>query len=375
MLIIIDSSVVDVLNDGGGIVPHTLEALENISISRREGKHLVFSDRNTLKYLLNCVQLSERARKIYKRIYEESTQFKAYLSVFSRHVIVCPLLTVPTSIISDGVVITSLPVSYFNDTAIIQPTSIVSENNSDTLFYIMIAKTYFAMKKLGSIRINYIPNHGGGSTVNNVYKEIQDRNNCFCLCIVDSDKKSPSSNFGDTAKKLISVDNPDVVICNYFVLNVHEVENLIPYSFLSEASRSQKDRMIAVEFIHNLDISNNPELRKYIDIKNGTYLKDVFHTKELIDYWIGTKPPIQSMWPCDINDDCFSATKCNDKDHCACKCSPGLGENILNDAFMIMNGQSLHKIAEAICPVLKPEWEYLGKEIASWCCASSRLTA
>jgi hypothetical protein len=65
MLILIDSSVVDD-GDENTWDDETVVALENLATARREGKHLVIADRETLKKIAQCSRLSEFARNVYK---------------------------------------------------------------------------------------------------------------------------------------------------------------------------------------------------------------------------------------------------------------------------------------------------------------------
>jgi hypothetical protein len=58
MLLILEESLAKALNQDT-----ILDALENIALGRREGKHLIFAKRRTLKSFINCPARSKSKPK------------------------------------------------------------------------------------------------------------------------------------------------------------------------------------------------------------------------------------------------------------------------------------------------------------------------
>jgi hypothetical protein len=120
----------------------------------------------------------------------------------------------------EGCKVIRMPFHYFHDSALIQKTFFLTENLSDATFYRRVAKIYLRWKKLKGIKIIFQPQLGGGATTARTYQLIQDRQEHFCLCFLDSDKKSPNSPLGETAKAVKRIDDLNKPLCEYFVINV-----------------------------------------------------------------------------------------------------------------------------------------------------------
>jgi len=78
MLLRIDNSILENgnINDLSNEVLTTLELL---ALARREGKHAVIGNRETLKQLSECTQLSKLVREVYFKLFNDFTKFKTYI--------------------------------------------------------------------------------------------------------------------------------------------------------------------------------------------------------------------------------------------------------------------------------------------------------
>lgn len=154
---------------------------------------------------------------------------------------------------------------FFERTSAIQPTKIIGEHLNDAFFY------YYVMCSM--ININdvventaYIPDIGGGSAsidkINYLYYE----NASINLGIFDSDKKYPEDKRKDRMAIKISRFKDKKPTIGIDVINVMEVENLIPLSFVMKLHKDKKD-------ILQLINKNCPELLQYYDFKDGLCYK------------------------------------------------------------------------------------------------------
>lgn len=131
-----------------------------------------------------------------------------------------------------------LDVSFFDKTESIQPTSMLCENLEEIKFYSKQAKYYHP---LSPMMVN--KRHGGGGTTVDVFKDIK-RRNLVCLVILDSDVKYPGCPQGDTARRCVHNYQEKLANIEVKVLPVHEVENLIPVSFMLKNSCSDGVRLL-----------------------------------------------------------------------------------------------------------------------------------
>ncbi|GGP69871.1 hypothetical protein GCM10009409_38230 [Shewanella saliphila] len=125
--------------------------------------------------------------------------------------------------------------------------------------------------------------NGGGDGTGD---EISDSDTSWLnlFSIIDSDKKHPQDNYGETAKKVIKSYSELNLLHNYRVLNVHEIENLFPLDwFLKKANQNQKDDIILLKRIYDLD---NRSLF-YYDFKKSFGYKAIFLKEScaLASYW------------------------------------------------------------------------------------------
>ena len=146
------------------------------------------------------------------------------------------------------------------------------ENLQDTEFYKIIAETFCKWKRL-NIKPKFEPSLGGGNTISTVYENIQNKKKRLCLCIVDSDKLSPNSSLGSTARNIKQKDDNTSVTTLLYILPVRELENLIPLSILSELMSKNGDRENPFKQLEKIEESSVKEIRNFLDIKEGTRLK------------------------------------------------------------------------------------------------------
>jgi len=376
MLLVLHDSLANALDQDS-----VLEALEIIALARREGKHLVFAKRDVLKSLLNCSALPQRTHQVYSKIYARLSEKQVYLQTFTRRVEVIALDTGLSSRMEKHCKVISVPASYFCDSALIQKTLLITENLDDAVLYQTITKIYMQWKKLNGIKMLFDPYQGGGSTTKKAYKLIQDKQERFCLCLLDSDKKSPKSPLGNTAKDVKKIDKTNKPLCEYFIVGVREIENLIPTKLYSAVSSGDNNRMQCVHFLEQLENTIIAEARKYLDIKDGLKLNEILQASPNSPFskdWMNWLNNVSSL-AIKISKVCIKNKECLKSKNCDCIITTGLGDKILEAVIKLIetptkDQPSIQKIAEMVEPILKSEWEPIGEIITAWCCSASKIS-
>ena len=155
----------------------------------------------------------------------------------------------------------------------------------------------------------------GGGNIATVEHRVREGDILFCVC--DSDKKYPTADLGSTATKLKNLFvNERHHFSYYYILNVREIENLIPYDFLIS-----DDNITDPEVIKLIEILEKcpEETKDFFDIKSG-YDKET--RKKYLDNndWLEVnKKVIASMKYCHM----YHASAAD------VKLIKGIGENII----------------------------------------------
>lgn len=383
MLILIDSSVVD-KGDENTWDDETVVALENLATARREGKHIVMAKRETLNKIAQCSRLSEFSRKIYHKLYNESTQLYSYLSAATKYIEIVNPCYEPQVLSDLGKQIIKVPPRFFYDSESVQKTILLGENLDDALFYETLAKVYLKWKER-NVKIVCEHRGGGGHTTSNEYSNIQQAKQRFCLCIVDSDKIAPNGNLGSTASSLSNSDDPTCIRTQTFILDCRESENLIPNSILSELPLTEREIPEALKIIESISKSESAvEVRCFLDIKKGTYLKKIIDEKncQVQDFWQAKIPLIPNIsaridnW-CLTNWQCNNSKKSskNSKEKCGCKISLGFGESTLSHTVEYLQDKGPREIARILGRSKPSDWEQIGQLVMDWCIAESPIRA
>ncbi len=376
MLINIHQSVFDnndIWND-----PETIPALENLANAVREGKHLVISDRETLKIITQCQDLSKTTRVIYNMLYNKFSELRSYLSVVTRYIEITDLLE-PTLSSLSGKEVIQVPLNFFENTESIQKTILLCENSNDTSFYQTIARVYVIWKNTNiNIKLEFEPRGGGGNTIDTEYDNIQKITKRFCLCILDSDRISSEGKLGSTAARIYQNQNSQFFRTKVLILDVHEIENLIPNSILLEICSGNQQREDAMKRIKTLQEISGDQIKHFLDIKEGTLMYKIFNSTNPKDklFWESNVLAINTILKC-INDDCLADWKCNkSKSNCQCRISLGFGESTLaNTIKYFFEKTEPHKIAREFNNDMKPEWEKIGQVVVDFCIAHSPIRA
>lgn len=261
--------------------------------------------------------------------------------------------------------------SFFMDSSAIQNTSLIGEDLNDTEFYIHIGKFYIRNHAtLSQCALSYSSYHGGGNRTANVYKNILCQKK-LCYCIVDSDKKHPSNNSprGNTCKAFFNnANNFKEILFDQFgqvrILDVHEVESIIPIILLAKIFKNQKqeNKLKTIQRLEKL-IEKDSDIRKYFDHKKGLTKQQAQELdKKYNTYYITELNKLMGK-----NNKCFmheddEHINCDDN----CFCLAPMGDELLSKSLEILEETTIEK--NEIDKITLPYWETIGKDIFSWCC-------
>lgn len=262
MIFKIDGSVFSALKEGcvdSGIF------LDDLCGSSRKGCAVFLIKKKYILELIDTGEVTSVQKGILKKINSMMTYSDSLESSF-KNMVVCYHSGYPTDVeVSESDFdISNYQADSLEKYSLITTPVLVMEDLVDDLVYRKIADwAEIHLPQLSGLRINYIPRHSGGSRLWLIAQdELATRDNVFAIC--DSDKKSPYCNYGETANNAIKVFQEKELTNNCYILEVHEVENLIPHKILrTQANQSQ---LGAVDFLEYL-AKNNPDSCGFYDLK------------------------------------------------------------------------------------------------------------
>ncbi|NMG59346.1 hypothetical protein E1H12_12675 [Geitlerinema sp. P-1104] len=374
MLFVIDETIADVLELGDENCQETkdiVEVLTSLAISWKHGKHIIYSSRPALKKLSESSLLGKFS-ECYKRIELDLTTIKEYKNKLIRHIEIVSgsrkKIYIPQCQESGGKKVLIIPVSQLaKDNSIFDKTMLLCEEDDDQYFYVKITEIYKLISRI-KCPLQYessIPS-GHGDKTGDYYKKIQEEARHLCLCIADSDRKFPSDSHKATACKIVDNDDPSKLLTEHFIIDVHEIENLIPTDLIRSVISNRR----TIDSIKILD-KHYPEARLFLDLKKGLKLVEILDQggkEKFCEYW---RNVIQETGLY-CNEFCTDLPNCSSKDKCTCTIFEG---NItLRKVIKHLQNENLsdHKLKEMLDKNLEKKWCEIGSLVWAWCCGSQR---
>lgn len=292
MLIYLDPLLIDYFKSNE-LCEADLEALDNIITSHRNGFHFVFSNRKTLEYLSELRDLGTFNKKQLKLLSNDYTTFSMLPMSVSNKIEVIPsnqefarIDTLKEDNLIQGYQYTTsifkVPLWHFLNPEILVKTRLVSENIDDCYFYEYIGNK-FSSNNL-PCKINIEPDTGGGNDTYKTFKDKIEQNN-MVFAIVDSDKKEPSMNLGNTSLQVSNLydgyKQNTISYCE--ILPFHEKENLFSATVYEKLGVNICEYAVdQFKLIENYD--ENFCFIPYIDVKEGISSSNYFsHFESLFD--------------------------------------------------------------------------------------------
>jgi hypothetical protein len=254
------------------------EAVENLLQAHRHGWHIFAPARR----ISDSIHLHCMLSKTQKEILDNYVKAKFAILVGQAKTADFTILAIPNSGSqtperNNQIII---PLAAYKDPQFAMPTRLLTENSEiDGRYLKWVAKA--TAQTLGfSKSINIELLHGGGSTM---AAELERKWNDTrpLICVVDSDRRYPNGPLGDTAKAIQKVGNINQAkTVEVHILNVREVENLVPISMLFSIYKENADVLNIVGRIH--DYLSHADCKKskfrvcdYFDLKDGIAFCDV----------------------------------------------------------------------------------------------------
>ncbi len=209
---------------------------------------------------------------------------------------------------------------------------------------------------LNSFVIQASPLSGGGNNTHRVLADAALVEQKICLCIVDSDKTSPTSNLGNTAAQCTNVlgDGLYMVV----MTNGRSIENSIPWRLINRARRPDStDSLVHLE-------RNSPTATAHLDFKGGFRGHDLkgLPDQRCVTYW--TAASVASIGPA-----VCCATSCQAVDHpnCTYRLHEGFGRTLLKDVGdWLQSNQQPRRHEQYIPSPNHDDWHRLGGIVADY---------
>lgn len=347
-----------------------IHALENILGAGIEGSHSIFAERLTLMTLINVHGIGNRFVGYCKHLLS-SISFDNLNRLCKQVIVIDANITSPSKDITNGD--WHVPFVYFKNSNLKLPTVLLAENLIDCDVLELAANHYMIKKKLRGLCIKLQRRSGGGSTTFQTLEQINKEQKEICICVLDSDKLSPDSNFGETFNKCNGVMPIDGVWNSSLVATKsRELENELPKPFLYAALTST-DSYGNLELLEKKVALSDASYWDFTDIKKGISLSWILD--------LNKDSPEGKFWKIDkclgkiiehqfCVDDCLNNKECSLKANCKCKSIfPAIGEKTLNQVLNWLKSQSIHKSSEYVDAQKHAAWLELGNKVFNSCVA------
>lgn len=268
-----------------------------------------------------------------------------------------------------------MPIKWFNASHRIQESILLCENLSDAHTLFLIART-----AITAIRV-YFPmainkRNGGGSQLGKTLQSIASEER-LCLCIVDSDRASPLSAVGNTARTVAPFTNTT----HYPILQVYEtpgrdLENTLHERYYSAHFQATGTVNQVTSLISHFTSIGDHKGKLFLDIEKGlryrTFL-DQASCRHAIQFWsIRFQSVCQAVAFQPDNLACYSLKTCSIPSHqgpCSCVVLHGNTADILAHFSAHYDGRSPSSLVTELTREELAEWIEIGLLVASWCCA------
>lgn len=374
MLYYIDKSCAELLDLGDA---DAIEFLEQLILHRKKCKNLVIAERSVLHDLSKSEKLSQVVRNYCRILKNRSSEFRMILSESRRYYKVVSAYEGDKIVENNGQIIIHLSMKEGNQTDFTDRCVLLAESTDDIEFYKLIGSYYLKTCCVNHMSISFEEMIGGGDTISRMLECILDENQRQCLCIIDSDKKYPGADCGNTLQKAADIikrkGTEHAELCPLYV---HEIENLIPVGMLDEICINMPDTKTGIAFLKFLldkDSSENSPVF-YFDYKKGIP-KDKFILKDNPDKDYQKKfrrsENYRSYWKQYI-EAYGKKLEASSSDPVI----PGVCEKILKYAIQYLKKDIQTKIeVGAKKNYIQNLWIALGAVIVTWGCVGNRIAA
>jgi hypothetical protein len=379
MIFRIDRSVSEFCTSGSATA-QDLEALGYLALGAAEGSHRITGERRVLKALAQLPSLDLRTRGAFARAAgrtAEEGQMHSKLHTFGQ--VVVNAQTSPSSAISGAQRVITFPLRWFDSSAKIQATTLLAENLSDVEVLLKIGEAGTILANIGYLPLAACRDNGGGSTIRKVLDQ-HAMGERICLCVVDSDKASPESAVGGTARSVEPYKDASIYpLIEVSELSGRELENALPDLFFSTKYGTHFKYAQITNLLVQLTNGGEIEVRSHLDIKSGFSLHYVWSLPAGSPgrkFWLSKLEVVSQIVGASIELlPCMTTSHCphEDPNTCVCVIVPGNRANVLDDFLQWHKTTDRYPLCTYLDISTRAEWVRLGRSVASWCCGDARL--
>ncbi|KIQ17234.1 hypothetical protein RT99_19040 [Flavobacterium sp. MEB061] len=327
---------------------------QKLMVSYTEGKHIIIISPLNVKKILTTKVLDSYSEIVLNHYSSHNKASLEVLDLFDKIIRIIPNSEKETiySDMRSKKQFNNINIDRFIDTANFQKTILLGENGNDIQVYAMMAEYHKKVTRKDSFVLSYKSQTGGGSTTVNEYKTIFSTGEEFCLCLLDSDKRTPTKAIGDTAKNVEKhhlLNFNSNFKCNYHVVDVLEIENLLPRVFYLENYEkkdiNKKGILNRIESFEKIDSSSY----FHIDFKKGLKKMEDYNDDSFKKYWSNLSLGLQPI-TVDFGDGDYGYFK-------------GYGDKIVVD-FLSFEKTEVFKFVDE--DNISKKWSEIGKKLSSY---------
>lgn len=338
------------------------ELLENLCAARRNGRHLIFSEKKTLESLLKLPGLSSST---YRTLSAISRRVRGKLSIYQACTAYVRIVhgNKVFSKTYDGIKTEiSISIDMIQGDDLFAKTRILVENRTDGNFYTGIAKLLIAQERaVQGVSLTYELVSGGGSQTPREYQALKNTD-YLVYCIVDADIDFPGANLGsNTAAPVYNMElTAPKPTKDALILQCYSAENLLHPSMIKAALKLAGTESWFVSLEEHFEL----DFWRYLALKTRKTCSDFLGGTEKNLYWASQRiffaPP--ACMPLCIKDKCSIYTPL--KGTTLEKVSDYLNGTINNTPFIMPDSKN----------VVSLEWQKIKAGILSWACSGDRIS-
>lgn len=250
-----------------------LKSAKYLAMAFVEKSHLLRGDYNVLRWLSKQFENTDRETcQVYRLLANKYSTFTIPTFI---HTYINVVRDIPktSDINENGRVVRPICHKYFLDSSKVQKMVIVGEALHDLAFYTFITETYVSQHKINVI-LSLNPENGGGTGVAQTTTKYIN-NHCMVASIIDSDSKykghmSEAGTTRDICERKWAPYDTINHIFFYKILEVQEIENLIPKSFIDAMTlwtgQNEENKKAYDKLVKSNDVD---KILPYYDLKIG----------------------------------------------------------------------------------------------------------
>lgn len=337
------------------------QALSNLLRSHAYRCNLVFAEKKLFEKIIDSSLYGCADKKFASDILDSLREHYQLLEIFSFSVEIDFEFSGMEVIDDNQKKIIKLGYAFFSDNKRTSSMIFLSENTLDIKLYEKIG-TFFLKKNSIGTSIDFSPHNGGGSQTKDSYIDFK-KDNKLCLCIIDTDKKHPSGSEGSTALRFKHRERGLHGTTFVKVLDVHEVECLIPLKIVEDVLRNNSYPSDIIDHFDKISkvSSNIQNFRDFFDHKKGINLKEAIEIdRKYGSFYSDAFLPKNG----------FEGRKCLSDREClecgSCLEIKGFGSDLLAHSVEILDKKNLINLS--VESRMYNHWNNIGMLVANWGC-------